>query len=224
MKLNSWDKFIIVGLLFATSVNLFSDSLTQLFPNVQNLISYITAAVLVVWIVFIIARNVRELLTAGRFAAQALILNEKRELLLFNHPLHKKLLPPCGRVRLFEMPDEGLKILLQERIGLAPKDYRYHPFFHEIVDNQGVDFGSVIRVPAPFLVQKEKRKQRGSVKYHYDFFYVLELTNSNPQFIDNEYAPHIWVDFDKLNQLAEKDRTFLDVVDAYQRVLRKLSS
>ena len=224
MKLNSSDKFILIGLIFATLVNLFSDSLKQIFPFIQNLIFVATATMLVIWVIVIIIKNTIELLTAGRFATQALILNQKKELLLFSHPLHKKLLPPSGRVHRFQMPDEGMRRILQERVGLIPKDYRYHPAFHEVVDNQGQDFENVIRVPTPFLVQKEKRKQRGSVKYHYDFFYVLELTNPNHQFPENEYAPFIWVNPEKLNHLVEKGRTFPDVVDAYQRVLQKLSS
>ena len=226
MKLTNLDRAIIAGLIIATIANLFSDSLKSVLPNtlptLQGVVFALTAALIAVWLIVLIGRHIVERITAGKYAVEALILNEKNELLLFYHPTHQKHIPPAGRVNSGEVPDEAVKNRLQERLGLTPQDYRYHGSFHDVNDVSYASFERVIRVPAPFLVQREKRRQRGYVKYHYDFFYVLELTNPNPIFLDNEYGPPIWVDLEELKLLVEKDKTFPDVLDAYGRVLSRL--
>jgi ADP-ribose pyrophosphatase YjhB (NUDIX family) len=178
--------------------------------------------VLAAWSLVLIGRLAVWFITSGRYAVEALILNENDELLLYRHPLHKTMLPPGGRVRRTEFPNEAIQRRLQERLGLTPDKYVYDHHFHHGLVNSG-NLGDVERLAAPFLVQRELHRQRNFVKLHYDFIYVLRLTGQHMTFDNPRYSPVHFADLETLREMVAQGRTLPDVLDAYRRALEVIA-
>jgi hypothetical protein len=129
------------------------------------------------------------------------------------------MLPPGGRVKRSEFPNEAIQLRLEERLGLNPRDYKFDERFHHGINSKSGYLGEVQRQAAPFLVQRELHRQRAFVKFHYDFFYVLKLLSDDVSFADSDYQPVYFVSLDGLKEMVEQRTTYPDVLDAYQRVL-----
>lgn len=177
---------------------------------------------LLAWIFSLSLRIIIKTLTHGRYAVEAFILNEKNDLLLYWHPHHKLQLPPGGRVGRFEFPHEAIVRHLKERLDLERDAYDFVPEFHHGLDGSKGHLGHVERVPAPFMVQRELRRQRSLVKFHYDFIYVLRLKNPHFIFPSNEYAPIHFVTRQDLINVVKDQECPPDVLNAYEIILGKV--
>lgn len=218
-QLSGFDRLMLVAILLALLVNIASTYISDIDPIIVKLVGNFVIAILAIWVLYFISKNIYESFTSGRMAVEALILNQENKLLLYKHPYHKKFIPPGGRVQNNELPDQALIRALRERVGLIEDDYNFHGIIHNRSRHTEGYLENVERVIAPFIIQKELRSQRLGKKYHYDFLYVLSLTNNNFVFPENKYKPFFFVDKNKLNEVRASNDTFPDVVDAYSRVL-----
>ena len=205
---------IVVGLL----IHLAGTYLADAYPAADKVIVQLAALLAVVVLVTLIVQGIVSYLTSGRYAVEALILNQNDELLLYFHPQHKCMLPPGGRVKRSEFPHEAIGARLEERVGLKPDQYQLDGRFHHGL-NSG-NLGAVQRVAAPFLVQRELHRQRSFIRFHYDFFYVYRLLDVKSHQFDNvKVGPVHFADLDAISEMVAQKRTFPDVLDAYRRVL-----
>lgn len=224
MRLNNFDRLILIGLLLAAIVNIFSDYVSENYQQIQIILFPLVILSIVIWFLTMVGKVLLNKIMAGKYAVEVFVLNDKNELLVYYHPYHDKHIPPGGRVKDSEFPDETVKNRLQERVGLQPSDYTYHELFHPDLNPATKDIGKVERVPNPFIVQKEFRRQRGLKKFHYDYFYVLRLTNPKPTFLHSQYQPIRFVDKSTLEHMIASKKSFSDVLDAYERILNRISS
>lgn len=207
---------VAVGIL----VNLAADYLMDSFPPARTVLVQIAAITALVVATALLARAAIGFITSGRYAVEALILNDRDELLLYRHPHHKCMLPPGGRVKHSEFPNFAIQLRLEERIGLNPRQYKFDDRFHHGLNTNAGNLGEIQRLAAPFLVQREMHRQRSFVRFHYDFIYVLKLLDDSVSFDDNsKFGPIHFVDHDALREMVAQRRTFPDVLDAYNRVL-----
>jgi ADP-ribose pyrophosphatase YjhB (NUDIX family) len=206
---------VIAGVL----VHLVGDELAKNYTGVAHTLVQIFALLIVAASLLALISLVITYITHGRYAVEALILNDANELLMYWHPHHKCMLPPGGRVGRAEFPHDAIQRRLQTRIGLVPTQYHFDPRFHHGLDTNSGDLGRVQRVAAPFMVQRELHKQRTFSRFHYDFIYVLRLSDPVPNFDKAKCVPVHFVNLDALEQMITQRRTFPDVLDLYRRTL-----
>ena len=223
IKLNAFDRIILSSLLLSMIVNIFSDYVIQIFPNIQSLLFPAVVILIIIWSLYFAGKLIYDKYTMGRYAVEVFLLNDQNELLLYYHPYHKKYLPPGGRVNASEFPDDAVRNRLKERIGLQSGDFVFHELFHPNLNSSSHTLGKIERIATPFLVQKELITQRGHKKFHYDFFYVLRLTKLPSCFLDNEYQPIRFVSKDTLKDIILDKECFPDVMDTYERILKHLN-
>lgn len=212
------DRFMIVVVGMALVVNLLSTYLSG-YPKVVAVASYSLLAAIAVWMAFWGLRIVTGSVTAPMYAVETFILDSQNRLLLIYHPFHKKFVPPGGRIGRHEFPNEALCSRLEERIGLKTADFQFHPKIHQVVSKAVI--GRAEKVCPPFIIQKEKTRQRRWVKYHYDFIYVLQLLNEHVAFKDNAYSPR-WVSLPEMERIDADKESFPDVLDTYRVILDKV--
>jgi ADP-ribose pyrophosphatase YjhB (NUDIX family) len=215
----SFIRFLVGVIAVGILVNLASDTIGDRFPYGKNVVVYLAALVVAVWFIVIMLQVVRSYLIQGRYAVEALILNSNNELLLYRHPHHKCMLPPGGRIGRFEFPNDALQRRLEERLSLNSRAYKFDERIHDVADMNNGSIGEIQRFAAPFIVQRELHRQRGFVRFHYDFIYVLRMLDDNYEFDSPKYAPIRFFDLAALKEAAAQRRTFPDVIDAYERVL-----
>jgi ADP-ribose pyrophosphatase YjhB (NUDIX family) len=203
-------------------VHLVSVYLDAKFPTAGGVLLYLVLfAVLLVLVLFAL-RWLDHRLRSVRYAVSAFVLNDENELLVYMHPFHKVFLQPGGRVRIGEVPHDALARCLMERLALAREAYEFDPRIHDGLDNVGADVGKVVRVPAPFLVQREHEPQRGGVRTHYDLFYVLKLLDRSQLTAPERYQPVRFVALSTLRDMAARSATRPDLVDGYERLVAAL--
>jgi hypothetical protein len=222
LRLKSFVRFAIGVVVVGLMINILSDYVESKFPSGRRVAVQLTLLIGAAWVFVLLSRALYTYFTDGRYSVQALILNSRNELLLFNHPLHKVMLPPGGRVRRTEFPDDALHARLSERLDLHPRDYRFDPVFHRFTEDTGAYIGEVRRIPAPFMVQKELHRQRAFVRFHYDLLFVLRVVDDGVVLHAGRFEPTQWVNRDALVLMVSTRRTFPDVLDAYDRLLAAL--
>ncbi len=110
-----------------------------------------------------------------------------------------------------------------ERTGLSASDLAFHEVFHPNMNPTDRVLGKVERIAAPFIVQREFTRQRGFVRYHYDFMYVLRVRHDDTTFNTDNYKPIRFVGLLALQELVAKQEALPDILDAYERILQVLS-
>jgi ADP-ribose pyrophosphatase YjhB (NUDIX family) len=213
--------FFVGGVVVTLAADAISLKLGKV-PVVFNDIFLCTVGLFLTWIAYVVARIVFTVVTQGRYAVEAFILDSENRLLVYHHPHHKMDIPPGGRANLFELPHNALVRHLEERVGLAREQYEYVRQFHHGLEDNKADLGRVERVPAPFLVQRELRRQRGFIRFHYDFVYVLRLKESAIPIATARYAPVHFVTFIEIERMVASNRSFPDIQNAYGKILRRL--
>ncbi|MBE2320699.1 hypothetical protein DVA67_032365 [Solirubrobacter sp. CPCC 204708] len=170
-------------------------------------------------------RSVYSWLRGGRYAVEAIVLDEQHHLMLYWHHFHQRFLPPGGRMGRLELPHIAIRHRLAERVGLSDSQYEFDPRFQAVDVRESPFLGRVRRVPAPFLVQVESHNQRRLVRLHYDFIYVLRTLGpyQPPPSADVVWTNVCFVDLATLENMVQNAETFPDVLDAYKRVLRVLT-
>jgi len=221
--MNKIDRFLLSSILVALCVNIASNFISKLNNNIETYAGYLVVGSVFVWALLVVLKMVYNYFTDGKFAVEAFILNRNNELLVYKHNFHKKFIPPGGRVRNNEFPDIALVNRLNERVGLKDGDYSFNEILHPDFNVTNHNISSVKRLPVPFIIQKEIRKQRLFKKFHYDFIYVLNMSNNNITFPNNIYVPFKFVNMEALNRMVDSNETFPDVADTYQRILDKLN-
>lgn len=220
--MNKFERIILVGIIFSAILGMFStfisDYIRTNYPNAPIVLSFIFLAFLIIGVLSFLYRKIANYITTGMYAVEVFILDSSNKLLLVNHPFHHQFIPPGGRVGKFEFPNDALKKRLRDRIGLKEEDYFFDPKIHEAHNKQTI--GHTQKITEPFIVQKEKRRQRYLVKFHYDFIYVARIKNDNFDFLDNDYSPR-WVDLNELDILTQQNKTFSDVIETYKLILSK---
>jgi len=218
-KVRVFIQFVVGVMIVGILVNLVSDYLGNHYRSVERILIELTLAGVLIWALILITEVVLTRFSGCRYAVEALILNSRDELLLWRHPYHKCMLPPGGRVKRGEFPNQALRSRLQERLGLGPSQYRFDGRFHHGINENSGNLGEVQRLAAPFLVQRELHRQRAFVKSHYDFIYVLKLVADDINLDLPRYSPVHFVDIEALKEMVSQGRTYPDVLDAYRRIL-----
>jgi NUDIX domain len=213
-------QFVVGVIVVGIAINLVSDYLGNHYKAAEGPLIIAGLAGVAIWLLIIITDISYTRLTAGRYAVEALILNEQDELLLYRHPFHRCMLPPGGRVGRSEFPNEALRLRLQERLNLSPHQYRFDERFHQTLNANSGNLGDAQRLPAPYIVQREIHKQRAFVQLHYDFIYVLRLQPYSAIHAVPNYEPVRFVDVETLKDMVSQGSVFPDVLDAYRRILQ----
>lgn len=157
--------------------------------------------------------------TSDRLAVLLFVLDEKKRLLLIEHPKHKRLLPPGGRIPFLQMPHDWVKQVLYRETGITPDKFVFDKIFHP---DEPPFTDSVDVVPAPYRVQREHRTQRGGVRRHYAFIYVLRTSEYSISSYLHSYNPS-WYTIDDYNKLKPPRRPFDDIEKRYMDILNKLN-
>lgn len=223
-RVRTFVEFVVGVVVVGIVIHLIGDYLGDRYSSIEKPLIVIAITAVGIWTLFILTGLMLARFTAGRYAVEALILNSQNDLLVCRQPYHNCMLPPGGRVKRSEFPNEALQLRLQERLDLNPRDYRFDDRFHHGINGNSGNLGEVQRVAAPFLVQRELHKQRTFVDFHYDFFYVIKLLSDDILIKPAaKYQPAYFVDLDSLKEMVAQRRTFPDVLDAYQRVLNQIA-
>jgi hypothetical protein len=212
-------QFIISVIIVGILINLISDYVGRHYEAAEEPLIVAGLAAITVWILIVVTDISYTRLTAGRYAVEAFILNDRHELLLWRHPFHKVMLPPGGRVGRREFPNQALQARLEERLNLNATKYEFDERFHQDLNVSSANLGEVQRLPAPFIVQREIHKQRAFVKYHYDLIYVLRLLPGQTVTSRSKYDPVRFVDLKALIDMTASGKVYPDVLDAYHRIL-----
>lgn len=218
-KIRTLVQFVLSVVIVGVVVNLASDYLGKQYRHAEKPLIEIALVALVAWAAMIVTQIVLSRYIGGRYAVEVLILNRRDELLMWWHPFHRVMLPPGGRVKGSEFPNDALQLRLVERLNLSPDKYQFDERFHHGLDANTGNLGEIQRLAAPFLVQRELHRQRAFVKLHYDFIYVLKLVSDDPVVGLRRYQPVHFVGMEALRDMVNQRRTFPDVLDAYSRVL-----
>jgi nucleoside phosphorylase/ADP-ribose pyrophosphatase YjhB (NUDIX family) len=154
----------------------------------------------------------------GRFAVLVFLLDAKNRLLLVQHPFHKRLIPPGGRLNDGEVPHDAIKRRVLEETGLTA--FEFHPCFHRPLR---VISELVEDVPGPYSVHMEHRRQRDEVMFHYAFVYICRVPDSaNTSLKDSNYKPQ-WYTLDEIRAMPRDTIPFDDIIRRYEDVLATLA-
>lgn len=223
MGLSKFDKYLMSSLLVATIINVGSTYIGAINPILQATLGYVLAFTVIISTCYIAIKITYKNITSGKLAVEAFILDDKNRLLFYSHPYHRIFLPPGGRVKGNEFPDQALENRLKERIGLKKEHYQFDKKLHPTFDEDN-NIGRVQRVPTPFIIQRELRKQRLFKSFHYDFIYVLNTAINIDQLSKtSKYEPLKFMNYDAVEKMVADRRTFPDVLDAYKRILAILN-
>ena len=222
-RLRSYAQFLLSVVVVGILVNALSTYLDSRYPAALRYTIQLAVLVAAVWAFVLIGRFALEYLTSGRYAVLAMILNDRDELLLYRHPLHKVMLPPGGRVRGSEFPHEALQKRLEERIGLRYNEYVFDMRFTPTGGYLNGNTGDVQKLPPPAIVQREMHRQRNYVKFHYAFVYVLQINSEWLPPENSKYGPMYFVGQPNLRDMVNQGRVYPDVLDSYERLLQVLA-
>jgi hypothetical protein len=211
---------VIVLLCLSVVANLASSYYEAGAPFIQRLAAWGLICALVTLLIAEFGRAAFHFVyrRRGRYAAQALVLDADRRLLLMIHPYHRRRIPIAGRIALYELPHEAVERLLRSRAGFAITP----PFSTSFHTTEEAYSNAVENVPQPYRVQRENRPQRGLVPFHYTFIYVMEASKDAP---NQQLAPYYprWYSLDEVLNIDESERPFDDVIRRYREVLDALS-
>lgn len=117
------------------------------------------------------------------------------------------------------MPHDWVKQVLYRETGITPDKFVFDKIFHP---DEPPFTDSVDVVPAPYRVQREHRTQRGGVRRHYAFIYVLRTSEYSISSYLHSYNPS-WYTIDDYNKLKPPRRPFDDIEKRYMDILNKLN-
>lgn len=212
------DRFILASIIVSLLVNLGSAFLGQYFPQINIIAAIVLGVAIAVWGLYRLISTLLQYLSFGRYAVLIFFLNKNNELLLIKHPFHRCLLPPGGRLGLWDLPHQTVAKKLKEETGIT--EFEFHPKFH----NPDQMISEVVEdVPRPYSVHMEHRRQRGFVKFHYAFVYVCRSKNGidKPLVAINEYQPR-WMNLESIYLLPKNDIPYDDIIRRYEDILRNL--
>jgi len=213
------DQFFLIAVITATAVNVASNFLFETFHDLSKYFCLGVVLALVVWGLYRLAELILNHYKTGRFAVLIFFLNSKNELLLIQHPFHKRFLPVGGRLKPGELPHEAVKKRLKEEAGIS--NFIFHPDFH----NENLMISELVEnVPRPHSVHKEFRKQRGPVWFHYAFVYVCKFSTNDENIDDsNEHRPS-WKTLQQIKRLPQATRPFDDIINEFGDILKQLNN
>jgi hypothetical protein len=218
--LSKADRFILGGVVVVMLVNFGSSWLMSSQPKITVYLGLALVTFVVLWALYKVTSPIWALLTAGiaafgRFAVLVYFVSRDQQLLMILHPHFKRRLPPGGRLNRSELPDHAVERVLLAEAGIAPDAFEYHPLFHETTEVLSERVETVVR---PFLVQRERRWQRGLIRFHYAFVYVCRFKNQDLELTDlDSYHPK-WFSLNELSSMT-KHRTFDDVPIVARKIL-----
>src|SRR5687767_8005146 len=91
-------------------------------------------------------RSLYSWLRGGRYAVEALVLDDQHQLMLYWHHFHQRFLPPGGRMRRLELPHVAVGHRLAERVGLHDSQYEFDARFQPVDISDAPFLGRVNRV------------------------------------------------------------------------------
>jgi 8-oxo-dGTP pyrophosphatase MutT (NUDIX family) len=150
----------------------------------------------------------------GRYAVLIFALDDRWRVLLVEHPFHQRLIPPGGRLKLLELPHEAVGRFLSEEAGVPRTRFSFSPAFHE-PESPYTD--TVTIIPQPHRVQREDRRQRSLVKFHYAFVFVVDVDDADVG-ANEQYRPR-WYRWDEVDAMRPPHRPFDDIVRRYRDIL-----
>ncbi|MEE7506814.1 NUDIX hydrolase [Methylobacterium mesophilicum] len=217
--MNSGDRFVLGAVIVGFAVNIASNIMGAMAPELSKWVSIALAVSVLGYFIYRTAQMIINYLYFGRFAALVYFLGNDNRLLLIKHPYHRRYLPPGGRLKYGETPDQAVANRLREETGIV--NFEYHPIFHATYRPVS---DLVEEVPRPYAVQREHRRQRGGVRSHYDFIYVCKFA-SREEIISNSSIYHArWASYDELTRMEMDVRPFDDVVTMYSRIIMMIQA
>jgi ADP-ribose pyrophosphatase YjhB (NUDIX family) len=211
------DRFILASVLVGLLVNLGSAFLSSQLPRLNEYAAIVLGVAVCIWGLYRLIEVILRYTRYGRYAVLVLFLNSKLEILLVRHPFHKRLIPPGGRLQQWELPHLAVAKRLIKEAGID--DFEFHPKFHHL---NGPISDVVERVPQPYSVQIEHRRQRGLVKFHYTFVYVCKFRGEDKQLAHVESYQPRWISLEEIGKLQRDLIPFDDVLLQYQEILNKI--
>jgi len=211
-------EWILRGIVLATCVGLSTRFLAGYSPRAEAFAFWVLIVGVSGWLLIAILRLTLSVLYfgKGRYSVLIFALDEQSRLLLVRHPYHKRLIPPGGRLRVFELPHAAVSRVLAEEANL--KTFSFHPAFHRQIEGYS---DTVTILPQPYSVQREDRRQRGFVRFHYAFVYVVIAQAADLGSPPEGYQPR-WCGKEQVTNMVAPDRPFDDVVKRYLDIISEL--
>ena len=119
MRLGQINSFVIGSVAIAMVVAFAGEYLEAQVPWLRRISAIVVAAGIAIWILVNTAAAIWATANwgRGRYAVLLFVLNDAGSLLLIQHPFHKRLMPPGGRLRMWELPHEAIaRVLVRHRI------------------------------------------------------------------------------------------------------------
>jgi ADP-ribose pyrophosphatase YjhB (NUDIX family) len=207
---------MVSAVIVAMVVGVATNHLSTLAPWMQPAAFALVIVALILWV----GSEAGSFLIAvlyggkGRYSVLVFALDRQKRLLLVQHPFHKRRIPPGGRLKMFELPHDAVGRLLKEEAGVT--SYEFSSQFHR-AEGPYTDFVTVL--PQPYRVQRELRDQRGWVKFHYAFVYVVRTDDALGAVLD--YDPR-WYTAAEVHAMVPPTRPFDDIVLRYDDILKCL--
>ncbi len=213
------DRLVLLTIGTGLLVNLAAIRFSEQFPKASLYAFVVLAVVATTWAIARLAAAVLQYLLFGRYAVLIYFLNRNNELLLISHPFHNRLLPPGGRLKIWELPHNAVATKLKTETAIT--SFQFHPGFH----NPNLMITEKVEdVPRPCWVHMEHRWQRGLVKFHYVFVYVCRFPGADePLGHVEDYEPR-WMSLREIEALGKDLRPFDDIILRYKEVLDRLTS
>jgi ADP-ribose pyrophosphatase YjhB (NUDIX family) len=208
-----WPRIILEVVLLGLVVALAATWVGEQFHPTTVIAIVVVVGLVAIWLLILVSRVILQIVTAGRYAVEALIFDDDGRVLLYFHPYHKVFLPPGGRCRRGEFPEQALVRNLHSRLGIKESDWLYDRRFHIGVREQNKDLGTVVRIPEPWIVQREERRQRHFVARHYDFIYVLRYKGSGKWSGTHSIVANFYP-LKEIERILDRKELWPDVYDA----------
>lgn len=217
--MNKFRGFVLTAIVVAIVVGLATTYIQELDERFKSIAFWIVMGVVVLWGVVEATAQLLAVLYfgKGRYAVLIFVLDDADRLLLVTHPYHRRLITPGGRLKVLELPHDAVARVLRTEAGIST--FEFSSLFHA---KQAAYTESVTIVPQPYMVQREDRKQRGFVRFHYAFVYVVRCAHGNVGAIP-QYQP-TWYSRSEIEKLMSPDRPFDDVVDRYDDILARIAA
>lgn len=207
---------IVTGVILAVLVNLASSS-SYIPDSAKRVAFWLLVSVSVLFVLVHVVNVALSILWfgKGRYAVLAFALDPQDRIALAQHPYHRRLIPPGGRLKTLELPHDAVKRVLLEEAGVT--QFSFDPHFHSAVASYT---DTVTILPEPHRIQREDRMQRGLVKFHYAFVYVLRAESDAIQRTEPYNAK--WYTLAQVHALLPPQRPFDDIVKRYEDILLEL--
>lgn len=213
-----FNRFFSPFILPAALIGLSSNIVVDRFPLASKYIGWVSLIILLMSSVSYLIYRINQWIIPQRFANLIFLLDKNYRLATIVHPHYKRRQPPGSRLKYHEGPHEAIFRVLEEELGINPKDV-------EILSrSETKKIGETNLVASPFQVQVEHNKHRLGVKAHYDFLYICRTKGPPPELNSKKYDP-AWKALQELKDIRDTDiykAPFANIITTYESLKEEL--